>query len=400
MHQTKDKLWTKNFIILSSVNFSLTLIFFLLNVIIIGYAVDQFNASTYQGGIVSGTFIIGALIGRLFTGRIAHSIGAKRILVWGLTLFTVSSLFYFVEYSITFLILSRFIHGITMGIASTVVSTSVALTIPALRKGEGISYFSVSQALATGIGPFIGIYMVQHTSFHMIFYFCFVLGIISLVTASFANIPNLEMTENKQGNTGYKLSSFIERKAIPISIIILTVTFCFSSVLSYINLYANQVNQNDAASFFFVVYAVAVLVSRPFAGRLMDKKGANFIMYPAFIIFGSGMLLLGSSSNSVTFLLAGALIGLGFGNISSSAQTIAVNSIAPHRIGLATATFFIFFEAGSGVGPYILGLLIPATGYGTLYVILGIIVFSLSLLYYLLYGKKERAYWARMNNPT
>lgn len=112
------------------------------------------------------------------------------------------------------------------------------------------------------------------------------------------------------------------------------------------------------------------------------------------------MLLLSSASNSVTLLIAGALIGLGFGNISSVSQTIAVNMAEPHRMGLATATFFIFFDLGNGFGPTILGLVIPTTGFDGLYVILGIIVFAMSVVYYFLHGKKESAHRVRMSESS
>lgn len=394
--QTKTNLWTKDFIILSLVNFFLTLIFFLLNVTIALYAVNEFNASIGQAGLVVGSFIIGSLIGRLFTGPIMNKIGPKQILVIGLILFPLTTLLYFIDYGIFFLIMSRLVNGITVGIASTVIGTIVALTVPASRRGEGISYFAVSTALATGIGPFIGSYMIQHTSFNMIFSFSLVLGIISLVTGLFVNIPSSKTTETKHENGGLKLSRFIEPKALPIVIIILMVCICFSGVLSYINLYAIELDLVNTASFFFMVYTVSVLVSRPFTGRLLDKKGANFVMYPAFILFGAGMLVLSSASNSVTFLLAAALIAFGFGNISSVGQTIAINLADPHRMGLATATFYIFFDIGTGFGPSLLGLVIPITGYTTLYAILGIFVFGTSVLYYFLYGKKERANRLRM----
>lgn len=396
MKQTKSKLWTKDFIILSLVNFFLTLIFFLLNATITLYALDEFNASTSQAGLVAGIFIIGALFGRLFTGRIMNTIGPKRILVAGLVFFTLTTLLYFIDYGISFLIISRFINGITVGIATTVIGTIVALTIPESRRGEGIGYYAVSTALATGIGPFIGLYMSQNTGFDMIFSFCLILGVISLATGFLVNVPLSKTTKIKQVNVGFKLSGFIEPKTLPIGIIILTMTFCFSGVLSYINLYAIQLDLVETASFFFIVYTTAVLVSRPFTGRLMDRKGANFIMYPAFIIFGAGMLLLSSANNSVTFLLAGALIGLGFGNISSIGQAIAINLAAPHRMGLTTATFFIFFDIGNGFGPSLLGLVIPTTGYSALYAILGIIVFATSAIYYFMHGKKERAHRLRM----
>lgn len=231
-----------------------------------------------------------------------NKIGQKRILIIGLIFFTLTTLLYFIDYEISFLIMSRFSNGITVGIATTVIGTIVALTLPKSRRGEGIGYFAVSTALATGLGPFIGLYMTQHTSFNMIFSFGLVLGIISLVTGFFVNIPVSKTPKVEQSNAGFKLSRFIEPKALPIAIIILTMTFSFSSVLSYINLYAIELDLVDTASFFFIVYTASVLVSRPFTGRMMDKKGANFIMYPAIILFGAGMLLLSSASNSITFL--------------------------------------------------------------------------------------------------
>ncbi|WP_333474113.1 MFS transporter [Lysinibacillus sp. JK80] len=392
MNTTKPKLWTKNFIILSLVNFFLTLIFFLLNATIALYAVNEFNASTSQAGLVAGIFIIGALIGRLFTSPIMNKIGQKRILIIGLIFFILTTALYFIDKGISFLLISRFLNGITVGIATTVIGTIVAHSIPESRRGEGIGYFAVSTALGTGLGPFIGLYMSQHMSFDMIFAFCLLLGILSLITAFFVHVPILKSTEVKKEKSRFKLSSLIEPKSLPISIIILMMTFTFSGVLSYINLYAMELNLVEAASFFFMVYTVAVLVSRPFTGKLMDKKGANFIIYPAIILFGTGMLLLSSASNSVTLLMAGALIGLGFGNISSVSQTIAVNMAEPHRMGLATATFFIFFDLGNGFGPTILGMVIPTTGFDGLYVILGIIVFAMSIVYYFLHGKKESAH--------
>lgn len=176
---------------------------------------------------------------------------------------------------------------------------------------------------------------------------------------------------------------------MPIAIITLVISFCYSSVLSFIKFYANEINLVSAASFFFLVYSIAVLFSRPFTGRLMDTKGANYIMYPGFVILAGGMVLLSSVNTGIMLLVAGALIGLGFGNMQSSTQAIAVKLTLPQRMGLATSTFFIALDAGLGFGPYLLGFIIPVTGYRSLYVILGIVVFLSTVLYYFLHGKRS-----------
>lgn len=351
------------------------------------FAVDNFSATTSQAGLVTGIFIIGTLIGRLYIGRAIDKIGRKKTLFIGLIFFTLTTLLYFVNSGIAFLLMTRFIHGIALGVASTATGTIAAQIIPAARKGEGIGYFSMSTTLATAVGPFIGLLLMQKVSFQVIFVFCLAIGIIALITTFFLYVPAIEASNVKK--PGFQLSSFIEPKAVKIAFITLAIAFAYSGVLSFINFYAIEVDLVKAASFFFLIYSAAVLVSRPFTGRLMDLKGANYVMYPAFILFAAGMFVLSTANSSFTLLLAGALIGLGFGNMQSCTQAVAVKLTPAHRMGLATSTFFIFLDAGLGFGPYLLGFIIPVTGYGKLYGMMAMFILLSAILYYFLHGKME-----------
>ncbi|WP_373604854.1 MFS transporter [Fredinandcohnia onubensis] len=387
-----QKLWTKDFIIVSSINFFLTFIFYLLVVIIAVYAVDEYGASTSQAGLVTGIFIVGTLIGRLFIGRYIDMIGRKKTLFIGLILFTITTFLYFVHAGITFLLINRFIHGVTLGIASTATGTIVAQIIPPKRRGEGIGYFSMSATLATAIGPFIGLFMSQHTTYQVIFGLCLVIGVITLLTSLILSVPPIELQSNQtQEKKGFSIANYVEPKALPIAIVTFAISLCYASVLSFINFYAIEIELVTAASFFFLVYSIAILLSRPFTGRLMDIKGANYVMYPAFIVLAIGMFLLSIAHNSITLLLSGALIGLGFGNMQSCTQAVAIKLTPAHRMGLATSTFYIFLDAGLGFGPYLLGFLVPITGYSKLYSILGIVALASIILYFFMHGKKEAA---------
>lgn len=387
MNKKKETLWSYKFIILSLINFFLTLIYLLLNSTMADYAINKFSSTTSQAGLVVGIFIIGSLIGRIIIGQINQS---KKILCIGLIFFTLTTLLYFLNYGMIFLVISRLLHGIALGIVSTIIGTVIVSTVPPSRKGEGISYFAVSTALATGLGPFIGVYLTTNTSFITIFKFCSFLCLISLVLGTFVNFPTINSTNNKDDK--FKLSNFIEVKALPISIIILCMAFCFSGVISYINIYAKELSLIKTASYFFVVYTIVVLITRPFTGRIVDKKGAGFIIYPAFIMFSVGLFLLSFSRNGFMLLLSSAFIALGFGNLSSISQTVAINSTTPNRMGLATATFFIFYDSGSGFGPSILGLIISSTNYRTLYFILGIVVLVVLSVYYIFTKKRSNEF--------
>ncbi|MGB6409480.1 MAG: MFS transporter [Planococcus donghaensis] len=391
MNKYKPALWTRDFILTSLVNFFLVLIFYLLMVTIAVYAVTEYGASTSEAGLVTGIFILGALTGRIFIGRSIDKIGRKRTMIIGTTLFTLTTFFYFLNLGLPFLMANRFLHGMTLGMASTAAGTIVAQIIPMTRKGEGIGYFSMSSTLAAAFGPFIGLMLSQYSSYEMIFTVCLVLGVVSLIVSLLVYVPPVEAPPTTHVTKGFKVSGFIEPKAVPIAIICLVVALCYSSVLSFINFYAKEENLVQAASYFFLVYAIAILLSRPFTGRLMDLKGANFIMYPAFVLFAAGLFLLNVSSSSAGLLVAGALIGFGFGNMQSTTQAVAIKLTPTHRMGLATSTFFIAMDAGLGFGPYLLGFIIPLIGYSSLYGILGFVVLATSILYYVLHGKKERA---------
>lgn len=386
----KAKLWTKDFVIVSSINFLLTLVFYLLMIVIGVYAVNHYGATVSEAGLVTGIFVVGTLIGRLFTGRAIDQVGRKKTLIIGLILFTATSLLYFIDLNTGFLIFSRFVHGMMLGIASTATGTIVAQIIPPTRRGEGIGYYSMGATLATAIGPFLGLVLTQYMDIKVIFTLCFVLGLVSLLTAFTVRIPPLVIkSEEMERVKKVQLSQFIEPNAIPISIITLILACGYAGILSFINFYASELQLVEAASFFFLVYAATVLLTRPFTGRLIDIKNANYVMYPGLVLYTIGLLLLGFTTNGFMLLLSAVFVGLGFGNLQSCIQAIAIKVTPIERAGLATSTFYIFLDAGLGIGPYLLGFIIAFTSYSQLYIILAMAVFVAIGLYYVLHGKKE-----------
>jgi MFS family permease len=386
----EGKLWTKDFITVSAINSLVFLIHFLLMVTIASYAVDKFHASLNIAGLVVGIFIIGSLIGRLVAGRIIEDIGGKRILIVGTILFIITSALYFAAISLSLLIIIRFLHGIVFGVASTATGTIVAQIIPPSRHGEGIGYYSMSAILAVALGPFVGVLLIQLVSFEMIFIVTSILATISFAMSFAVSEPNYESPrqDHVKAVKSFHFSNYLEFEAIPISIIILVIGFSYSGVLSFISLYAKQIHLEEAASFYFLVFAITISISRPFSGRLFDIKGANFVAYPCLLIFAIGMLLFSQANHGITLLLAGVIIGLGYGNFISCAQAISIKAVPHHRLGLATSTFFIFVDLGFGIGPYLLGFLVPFTGFRGLYLTMVIVILATVILYYFLHGRK------------
>ena len=162
----------------------------------------------------------------------------------------------------------------------------------------------------------------------------------------------------------------------------------YSGIVSFINSYAIEMNLTGAASFFFVVYAVFLFLGRPVAGKIFDAKGENIVVYPAYVFFGTSLFLITFAKNGLILLTAGVFLALGYGTIMSSMQTIVGKISPPRRLGLAISTFYIFMDAGMGIGPYLLGYIVEKFGFQKMYTLLAIAVFLLIPAYYFVHGKK------------
>ena len=112
------------------------------------------------------------------------------------------------------------------------------------------------------------------------------------------------------------------------------------------------------------------------------------MIYPALLLYGIGLVSLSQANHGFVILSAGALFALGFGNVLSGSQTIAVKESPRHRVGLATSTFYIAMDAGVGVGPLLIGIILPLVGFRGMYMTMAVIVFLSIVLYYFVHGKK------------
>ncbi len=359
-------------------------------VIMVVHAIDHLDASPGQAGLAAGIFILAALPSRIFTGRMIELVGRKKMFIIGLAIFSIATVLYLMADNILFFYIVRVLHGIGWGIATTCTATIVAYIIPNEQRGEGISYYSMSISLASSIGPLIGMNLYQHVSFYSILVLCIISLVIISILTSFLKVPKVKLTKEQIKNMKhFLLGNFLELKVLPIAFVGFVVYFSYSSIVSFLSSYSQAINLIKAGSLFFAVYSASILISRPITGRLFDSKGENFIMYPSFILFTLGLIILSLAHSGFILLLSGVFMGFGFGTFVSSTQAIAIKLAPDHRKGLATSTFQAIADMGIGIGPSILGLFIPVVGFRGLYVFLSGVVIVAMILYYFVYGRKD-----------
>lgn len=379
-------LWSKPFLLVTAINFLMYLIHYTLIVTVASYSISEFHASESLGGLAAGIFIIGMLLGRLGTGRIIDSLPPKHIIIFGIFFSIVTIGLYFMTQSLTLLLIVRFSHGVAFGMSSTATGTYSSRIVPESKKGEGLGYYALSVTLASALGPFLGIVMNQTLGFASIFMMSTIVILIALgFSLGLADLPSSLNTDYHQPSKG--LNAFFQKEALPMSLVMALVGVAYSSVLSFLTIYAETIQLSTAASFFFVFFAIFTFITRPFTGKIFDHYGENVIVYPVFIAFSVGLFLLALTHGPLLLYIAAGLIGIGYGTIVPSGQTIVIQQSPKEKMGLATSTFFIFLDFGAGIGPFILGFLIPFTGYRMLYILMAMIGCCAIIAYFFAHGK-------------
>ena len=388
----KEKLFNKGFISITLINFLVFLVYYLLMVIIAVVAQENLGATLSQAGLASGIYVIGTLLARLYVGKKLEVLGRRQTLRVGIVLYFITTLMYLYMPSLMVLYIVRLLNGFFYGTVSTATNAIVTEYIPLSRRGEGINYYGLSTSLAAAIGPFLGMLLLQATSIDFIVMMSSVILAFTVVGCLMLKVNNLDLTKDQRALAdSWKINTFIDSKVVFIATIAFVMGLAYSSVLSFLASYVETIDLVSVSSFFFVVYALVITVTRPMAGRIFDRYGENSVMYPSYLFLAIGLFVLSITTSAWELLFSGALIGLGYGTFMSNGQAVALHSEKDvSRVGVALSTYFVGLDLGIGVGPYVLGALRKFVDFKQMYLIAAVLPIICAILYKLFYkGAKD-----------
>lgn len=385
----KPRLWTRNFISIAITNFLVFTTFYYLLVTLPIYALQELHGAESEAGLITTVFLIASILTRPLAGKWIEKAGKHIVFISSLIVLFAASILYFIPQSMIGLLILRFFHGIGFGMATTATGAIVADLIPESRKGEGMGYYGLTLNLGMAIGPFLGLTVMQQTGTNVMFIINALCALFALVAGLFVKLPKKTFMPERaiERKTSMKIGDYLETSAIPVSLVSAFFALIYSGIVSFVSIYAKEQSLVEAAGYFFVVYAVVLLISRPFTGKWFDLFGANIIIYPAILCFAVGTFLLSVSNTSLLFLSSAALIGLGWGTMFPSLQTIAIQVAPPKKRALATATFLSIFDFGFGIGSFIFGIAAAKIDHGSLYFYCSFLIIIGIGVYYLLHGR-------------
>ncbi|MGV3463710.1 MAG: MFS transporter [Heyndrickxia sp.] len=373
----KERIWTKDFILILFANFFIFL-GFQMTLPTIPLYVEKLGGNDQLIGYVVGIFTFSALLLRPFAGNLLETKGRGLVYMTGLAIFVLSVGSFGFLMSIALLFLMRVIQGVGWGFSTTASGTIATDLIPASRRGEGMGYFGLSGNLALAFGPALGLALAHPDilSFQYFFLICAGLGLVALLLSSRVKFKKVEKKAEKVKG---KLDVF-EKNALRPSILLFFITITFGGIASFLPLYTAE-KHIEGIQMYFLVYALALMATRTFAGQLYDRKGHQAVFIPGTIFILAAMILLAWLPNSTVLFIAAALYGLGFGSVQPALQAWAIEKSPMNRRGMANATFFSFFDLGVGLGAMVFGQIGHLYGYSSIYKTAAISVFISMLLY-------------------
>lgn len=372
-----ERLWTKQFI---QMTLGMLLLFtgFYLLLPTLPLFIKQLGGSESQVGLSAGAFTLSAVIFRPVVGGLLDRYGRRPFILWGLLFFVISMYMYDWIGGIAILMALRIFHGASWAFSTTAVGTTITDIIPTARRGEGMGWFGMAMTLAMAIGPMLGIWILQSYSFHSLFLLAAVLSAAALVLAYVTKIPF-------QPKAAARRIEIFEKSAVPVTASLFFLAVAYGGITAFVPLFAQTIKVNSGI--FFLVYAAALTLTRPIAGKLSDRIGEVNVIMPALAVTISALLVLSFSHGLFGVIAAAVLYGIGFGSAQPALQAANLRITHPDKKGVANASFMTAFDLGIGLGSIILGWVSQYTGYQVLFTVCAMSV-AVSLLVFSVFARR------------
>jgi MFS family permease len=355
-----EPLFTTAFILVISANLANMLGAQMAGAILPVYVVSR-GGSEFRAGLVTGMLAFTALLLRPFVGWLADAWRRRPMVLIGTGCYSISNLMYAVFGSLPLLLLSRVIHGFGLSNYSTASSAFLADIAPPSRRAEAMGYYAVAMDIGLLGGPALAFFLANYIGLQHIFFLTAALSCVAFllsVPVREHRAPRIGPMPPWQLKTG-----IVSKPALPAAWIAFCMGLGVGPIMAFIAIFARQKGVNNPG-LFFTIQALALMLSRTFAGRLSDRRGRIFVIVPGLLSIAVGLLLLPFTHTVIQLMLSAAFIGMGFGSCQPATMAMTVDSVSLDDRGMAVSTYFLGFDSGISLGSFAMGGIATTLGFG------------------------------------
>lgn len=362
----REPLWTRDFLLHFAASFLLAVALNFVMVVIPVFAARELHGNNRDIGFMTAAFTLAAVLVRPGMGMLLDRYGRRRTLLIALACFAAVNGAHVFAHTLPLLFLLRIALGFPWGASQTATMTVAVDLIPELRRGEGLAFFGLTFTLAGTVAPLLSLWLMDSAGFDAVFASA---AVISAAAFALAVFTRQRVIADSSG--AFTLRSMIDLRVGWIALATLLTTTLWGAVISFIPLYAHA-QHLPGAGLFFSLDAIGTLSSRVFTGRLLDRYGALPLLAGGYAALIIALLMLGLATEPLLYGSSAVLLGMGFGVLIPTFQTMAMNLVEAQRRGAANATLYSAFDIGIGGGAIALGAFAEVAGYRAMFMAQGL----------------------------
>ena len=344
---------------------------------------SRLGSSEREIGVLVGVSSVSSLVSRFLAGGALTRYSEKSVMVLGAVLFALTFLAFIVFRPFWPLFVVRLLQGAAIAGIDTAALALIIKTIPPAYRGQGIGYLMLAPPLSLAIVPSLSISLINRYSFTILFLSCTALSLCSLLLSS--RLKGQE-TPDPRRDAGSHSAVFLESKILAPAMTSFLYSAVWGAVMAFFPLYAIQCGVQNPGHFFSAV-AITMITGRALGGRIVDIYSKEKLLV-IFILTGMmTMIMLSVSKTLPMFIVVGLLWGVGQAIFVPASMTYAFD-YAGSSGGAAVGTFRGFSDFGYAVGPAVMGIIIPITGYRIMFLCLALICF-MNFCYFQFYVRKR-----------
>ena len=334
-------------------------------------------------GIISSLMSLVALFGRPFAGAASDRFNKKNLMILSYVLSIFCLLLYTKADTVAMIVFVRILNGIAFSLSGTVSMAFGADFLPLERLGEGLSYIGIGTVVSTMIGPQLGDFVDAHFGMEAIFIWAGVLNLVCAIGTYLIPYKPIIRTKEK---FHFKAENFFAPELFMYVFLIGMLSVGNGILLYYLKDFGSSRGIANI-SLYYTASSITTVLTKPFTGKWLDKKGVAYTLYPAFVISVIFAFCFARAYTLPMVLFAAVLKAIGQGSGSSAIQVDSVRKLGLERSGVASSSCYIGMDLGNILGPAIGAFVISGSGYDTLFNMYAVLLL-LCIPVYWLYTKK------------